>query len=209
VSNEDIAWNDWNNYETTLSWTLSCGDGLKSVFVKFKDTYGNVSETVSDTIVLTGDSDGDCIAASSDNCPAVYNPDQADSDGDGIGDACEPTTTTTTLAATVIELVAFDAIPKAGKVILNWSTESEIYNAGYNIYRASAEYGEYEKINNALIAAEGSLTQGASYAFVDADVQNRKTYYYKLEDINLNGTSTMHGPVSAIPRLIYGMGKQT
>ena len=24
-----------------------------------------------------------------DNCPDVYNPDQADADGDGIGDACE------------------------------------------------------------------------------------------------------------------------
>jgi hypothetical protein len=29
-----------------------------------------------------------------DNCPGVYNPDQADSDGDGIGDACEATDAT-------------------------------------------------------------------------------------------------------------------
>ncbi|NMC47214.1 MAG: hypothetical protein GYA52_10365 [Chloroflexi bacterium] len=42
------------------------------------------------------DPDGDSIYQSSDktggyidNCPSVYNPDQADSDGDGIGDACE------------------------------------------------------------------------------------------------------------------------
>jgi hypothetical protein len=38
-------------------------------------------------------------------------------------------------------------------------------------------------------------------------VQNRKTYYYKLEDIDLNGKSTMHRPVSAMPKLIYGAGK--
>jgi len=35
---------------------------------------------------------------------------------------CEPT---------LIELVSFTATPKAGKVILQWSTESEIDNAGF------------------------------------------------------------------------------
>jgi hypothetical protein len=32
---------------------------------------------------------GGPIMAGPDNCPGVYNPDQADGDGDGIGDACE------------------------------------------------------------------------------------------------------------------------
>jgi hypothetical protein len=35
------------------------------------------------------DADGDQIEDGVDNCPTVYNPDQADSDGDGIGDACD------------------------------------------------------------------------------------------------------------------------
>ena len=108
---------------------------------------------------------------------------------------------------TVINLSTFIATPKASKVILQWSTESEIDNAGFNPYRSESENGEYFEINDSLIPAQGSSTQGASYEFIDNDVQNRKTYYYKLEDICLNGTSTMHGPVSATPRLIFGMGK--
>ena len=36
------------------------------------------------------DSDGDGVHDGGDNCPTTYNPDQADSDGNGIGDACEP-----------------------------------------------------------------------------------------------------------------------
>jgi len=36
------------------------------------------------------DKDGDGVADNQDNCPNVANRDQTDSDGDGIGDACEP-----------------------------------------------------------------------------------------------------------------------
>jgi Thrombospondin type 3 repeat len=36
------------------------------------------------------DTDGDGIDDSVDNCPFVANPDQKDTDGDGIGDACDP-----------------------------------------------------------------------------------------------------------------------
>ncbi|MGH9366993.1 MAG: PA domain-containing protein [Thermoanaerobaculia bacterium] len=35
------------------------------------------------------DADGDGVANASDNCPKTFNPDQADANGDGIGDACE------------------------------------------------------------------------------------------------------------------------
>jgi hypothetical protein len=36
-----------------------------------------------------GDADGDAICGDLDNCPSINNPEQMDSDGDGIGDFCD------------------------------------------------------------------------------------------------------------------------
>ena len=103
------------------------------------------------------------------------------------------------MQSTVIELISFEADAGWKSVALQWSTASEIDNAGFNIYRAETEDGEYVKINKMLISAKGTPTQGASYRFVDRGLKNKKTYYYKLEDIDLSGNKTLHGPISATP----------
>ncbi len=36
------------------------------------------------------DKDGDGVPDETDNCPAIHNPDQADTDGDGVGNVCAP-----------------------------------------------------------------------------------------------------------------------
>jgi hypothetical protein len=101
---------------------------------------------------------------------------------------------------TLIELASFIATAFDRLVVLEWVTASEIDNAGFNLYRAEGENGEYVKLNAALIPADGSPTEGAVYQFIDEDVQNRVTYYYKLEDIDIYGKSTLNGPVKATPR---------
>ena len=109
--------------------------------------------------------------------------------------------------STSISLSSFTAKPGNGSVTLNWATETEIDNAGFNILRAETENGVYVKINAALIPAKAGATQGASYQFIDGNAKNRKTYYYKLEDIDLNGNATQHGPKSAAPKWIYDFWK--
>ena len=98
--------------------------------------------------------------------------------------------------STIIELSDFQAVLFNGQVKLTWETASEIDNAGFNLYRSETDNGEYAKINDSLIPSEGSSTQGAAYEFVDTGVQNGKTYYYKLESINLSGNSELFGPTS-------------
>ena len=110
-----------------------------------------------------------------------------------------------TQKTTEIELSSFMSKASNGRVKLEWVTESEIDNVGFNIYRSETENGTYTPINAALIPAKGSATQGAKYVFTDNIAKNRKTYFYKLEDVDFAGVSTFHGPVSATPRFLLGI----
>jgi len=51
-SNDNSSWSSAETYSTTKTWSLSSGDGKKTVYAKFKDTPGNWSKAVSDTIIL-------------------------------------------------------------------------------------------------------------------------------------------------------------
>lgn len=51
-SNNNPTWSAWEPYATTKSWSLSSGDGQKTVYVKFKNAGGVESDTCSDTIIL-------------------------------------------------------------------------------------------------------------------------------------------------------------
>jgi len=109
---------------------------------------------------------------------------------------------------TLITLTSFTATPSKRAIILQWNTKSEIDNKGFNLYRAESLDGEYVKLNRSLIHAKGSPTQGASYKFINnKNVKKRKTYWYKLEDVDIHQKNTMRGPVSAMPKLISGIDR--
>lgn len=58
----------WIAYDTALSWTVTAGAGTKTVYVWFRDEYGNESAAATDTIVLdtTAPSNGTVTASAGD-----------------------------------------------------------------------------------------------------------------------------------------------
>ncbi len=52
-SNDNATWSGWEPYAVSKSWGLAPGDGVKTVFVQYRDQAGNVSSApISDTITL-------------------------------------------------------------------------------------------------------------------------------------------------------------
>lgn len=51
-SNDGATWDVWQPYAGTASWSLTAGDGVKTVVARFRDTVGNVSLSVTATITL-------------------------------------------------------------------------------------------------------------------------------------------------------------
>jgi hypothetical protein len=58
--------------------------------LSFPRPFGSLSFGLTSLTLATSDSDGDGVSDDADNCPEVANANQADLDGDEVGDACDP-----------------------------------------------------------------------------------------------------------------------
>jgi hypothetical protein len=99
---------------------------------------------------------------------------------------------------TAVTLTSLNAEWDGERVSVAWETAQEMDNLGFNLYRSTSADGPYVKLNESLIPSQspGSVA-GAAYTWVDEDVEPGVTYYYKLEDIEVSGVHTLHGPVTA------------
>ncbi len=86
-SNDGSSWSSEVAYATTHQWTLTAGDGTKTVYANFRDASGNwMSTPVSDTITLRLDTDGDGMPDSWEVAYGLDPDNPADASGDLDGD---------------------------------------------------------------------------------------------------------------------------
>jgi subtilisin family serine protease len=99
---------------------------------------------------------------------------------------------------TSVELSRLEAYPDGASIRVEWETTTEVDNLGFNLYRAESSDGPGNRLNEGLILGQvpGSPL-GAVYDFLDEWVWPGITYYYWLEDVDVYGRATLHGPVSA------------
>jgi hypothetical protein len=94
--------------------------------------------------------------------------------------------------------VAFSSITavttEAG-VHIQWVTQTEVNNLGFNVLRSNNHNGAFEAITPKLIAGAGSSALPQSYAFLDEAVDGKATYFYRIQSIDLFGQKQTSSPV--------------
>ena len=98
-------------------------------------------------------------------------------------------------AATAVRLISFNAVSQGALILVSWETAQEVNNLGFNLYRRTGLYGSYINLNSSIIKGLISSVAGRKYLYADMNVTQGVTYYYLLEDVDLKGKRTRHGPV--------------
>jgi uncharacterized repeat protein (TIGR01451 family) len=109
------------------------------------------------------------------------------------------TAISTIQAATAVDLSSFRALTRpAGGVLLEWKTREESRNLGFHLYREDAQ-GRHQ-VDPSLIAGSALLLRGGqpqhkakTYQWIDPQGNSLGSYW--IEDVDINGTRTMHGPI--------------
>jgi hypothetical protein len=83
-------------------------------------------------------------------------------------------------------------------VRVEWTTETEMNTAGFNLYRGESPDGPFDvKINDQLIPPADDPLMGKQYTYVDRSALPGTTYYYQLQEVEKDGKINTHPPIRA------------
>ena len=102
-----------------------------------------------------------------------------------------------------VELSIFTVQLIENTPILNWVTQSETNNSGWNVYRGetnealSNEEAYLLNISLGLIPGAGTTSEPTDYSFEDVfPIVEGNTYFYWLESVDYSGETELYGPIS-------------
>lgn len=74
-----------------------------------------------------------------------------------------------------------------GQIVITWSTQSELNNAGFFIKRSQQKDGEFKVVNPTMVPGAGTTSEKQFYTYTDTTAQPNVVYYYQIEDVSFDG----------------------
>ncbi|WP_191906948.1 BNR-repeat neuraminidase N-terminal domain-containing protein [Adhaeribacter soli] len=89
-----------------------------------------------------------------------------------------------------VELISFTAVKKGNNALLNWATAMEKNNQGFEV-QVSEDGREFRALGFVEGKGGNSMQQ---YSFTDTEEGKFGTRYYRLKQLDLDGTAAYYGP---------------
>jgi hypothetical protein len=97
-----------------------------------------------------------------------------------------------------VVLLTFTALPYEEEILLEWEALSETNNQGFYVLRSDSLTGQYNRLMDSYQITQSDDSPGPYfYFYIDSTVEEGRTYFYKLEAVDLQLVSEFFGPVSA------------
>lgn len=96
-----------------------------------------------------------------------------------------------------VTLTKFVYTTVSGQVNLEWETASEMDTAGFFVNRSDNQNDGFVRIGD-FISSTGDAQTGGLYSYQDGGLVDGTVYYYKLEVIANDQTSSFYGPLSVV-----------
>lgn len=93
-----------------------------------------------------------------------------------------------------VELVSFAASVSGTNVNLSWMTATEVNNQGFEIERSS-DQNNWDRVG--YVEGNGTTTETKYYSYTDTKLETG-TYYYRLKQMDFNGTYEYSSTVEAV-----------
>ena len=111
-----------------------------------------------------------------------------------------------------VQLSSFRAERTEQGALLQWTTTSELENAGFNLLRSETKTGTFTVVTPRMLQGAGTTSERSRYQYVDTTAKETVAYYYRLEEVSFSGvqqpvaTRRLRGHISAANRYLTTFG---
>ncbi len=216
IGNDDPVGFDWptelteDGHRTSLI-RLKNTDGSARTGMPTRDSSGAATDKKGSVLSLGGDESSDTESFAWKHAADINLDDLAKMTWFGNeNDISTPLNLENTMMPVLLSY--FRPILENGEVLIQWTTEAELDNAGFHILRSETRDGHFKRINTQLIQGAGSTAERQTYEWIDTTAKPGVVYYYQIEDVSFSGeryrlaTTKLKGFVSAKNKLTTQWG---
>lgn len=97
-----------------------------------------------------------------------------------------------------VQLASFTgrANPNGSGILLEWRTISEINNYGFYVERRGENEQQFVEVPNSFVPGNGTTNEPKDYSFLDNTLTASGVYYYRLRQVDLDGTLHRTEPIT-------------